>query len=218
MKINKEALRKPFNAELVKTLRKGGKPLSYVSGQHYVERANDAFGPDGWKFRILSVDRHGDDIVVRGVVALVGEPENAAFREQFGGAKVRKGMDLGDVYKTASTDCLKKCLSLFGIGRDLYSDDEFEAFDEGDVEEPDRPKEKKSEGAKRASSTQRKQLIAWSGNNRIKDSYRAAAARLVEDPDTTYDKAMEALEKLKEHAKKVDEEIAESAKREVMAR
>lgn len=38
-------------------------------------------------------------------------------------------LDIGNDFKSATTDCMKKCASLFGIGADVYEADEFMAIE-----------------------------------------------------------------------------------------
>ena len=38
-------------------------------------------------------------------------------------------LDIGNDFKAATTDCMKKCASLFGIGADVYEADEFQAIE-----------------------------------------------------------------------------------------
>lgn len=38
-------------------------------------------------------------------------------------------LDIGNDFKAATTDCMKKCASLFGIGADVYEADEFMAIE-----------------------------------------------------------------------------------------
>ena len=38
-------------------------------------------------------------------------------------------LDIGNDFKAATTDCMKKCASLFGIGADVYEADEFMAVE-----------------------------------------------------------------------------------------
>ena len=41
-------------------------------------------------------------------------------KTQYGQHTVAKNVPIGDAFKAASTDCLKKCASLFGVALDVY--------------------------------------------------------------------------------------------------
>lgn len=122
-----EILKKPFDQAEVKTRKAGGgRVLKYADGATYVRRLNEAFDHD-WKWTILSrercpeVGRDGkpapDELVVLGRLEAGG-----VVHEAFGGSTVGRGENLGDDWKSAATDALKKAASLFGIGLELYTD------------------------------------------------------------------------------------------------
>ena len=102
---------------------RGGVALSYVSGEQVVSRLNEVLGVGGWSFRVLRHDIHAeaDEAWVLGeLVAEIGE--RTVVRQQFGSQKVRRSrstgapLDLGFDLKGASTDAMKKCASLLGVG------------------------------------------------------------------------------------------------------
>ena len=129
---------------------RGGGTAKYVEGWRFVERLNQAFG-FLWGSRIANSIRDGDDIVVQGEISFKipgrtiirefpdGTKETVIFegieitKAQFGGAQVKrysrdgsgysKGdqMDLGNDYKAAGTDMLKKCAISMGMFQDVYS-------------------------------------------------------------------------------------------------
>lgn len=95
------------------------------------------FGFD-WDFRIKSKDVIEGYIVVEG--ALTGRVNGKPItKEQFGGAlikyktkmqggqkvKTEQPLDIGNDFKAAATDALKKCAAEFGICRDIYYSNEF---------------------------------------------------------------------------------------------
>jgi hypothetical protein len=111
----------PF--ELTFTDVRGGVPLQYVSGEQVVTRLNEVLGVDGWSFRVLrhDINAEADEAWALGeLVAEIGE--RTVVRQQFGSQKVRRSrstgapLDLGFDLKGASTDAMKKCASLMGVG------------------------------------------------------------------------------------------------------
>jgi len=84
-------------------------------------------------------------------------------KTQFGRSEVKfkkdsnDPLDFGNDMKAATSDCLKKCASLFGIGADVYEADEFMEIEIiGSLENSDRTKqtEKRIKAAKKALEAQ----------------------------------------------------------------
>jgi hypothetical protein len=111
----------PFDA--VFTDIRGGVELKYVTGEQVARRLNEVLGVGGWSFRILrhDINAEADEAWALGeLVADIGQRQ--VVRQQFGSQKLRRSratgapLDLGFDLKGASTDALKKCASLLGVG------------------------------------------------------------------------------------------------------
>lgn len=110
-------LTSPFKNE--KQLRKGGKDFTYIPTADVIDRLNAVLGTGEWSFE-CNAFRDGDWIVAHGRLEACG----GAY-EQYGGQEIatfssgdRKGhpVDLGDAYKSAGSDALKKCCQAIGLG------------------------------------------------------------------------------------------------------
>jgi len=120
---NRELLEKPFSPEQIKQ-RQGsfGQTLDYVSGYTVIERLNEAF-ESAWSFEIISHEIHQDEVVVIGKLSAEG-----IVKTQFGSSRITRAKETGDIIsladdlKSATTDALKKCATLFGVGLHLYAD------------------------------------------------------------------------------------------------
>jgi len=118
--MNRELLEKPFDKEQIKQ-RKGnfGDMIDYVETHTVIQRLNDAF--DGqWSFEILSQESTAGEVIVLGKLTADG-----VSKTQFGSNKIttsKQGevISMGDDWKAAGSDALKKSASLFGIGLHLY--------------------------------------------------------------------------------------------------
>jgi hypothetical protein len=97
--------------------------LSYITGEQVARRLNEVLGVGGWSFRILrhDINPEADEAWALGeLVAEIGE--RTVVRQQFGSQKLRRSrttgapLDLGFDLKGASTDAMKKCASLLGVG------------------------------------------------------------------------------------------------------
>lgn len=112
-------LSEPF-AETFKDTR-GGVELEYITGEQVISRLNEVLGVFGWDFEILENKSVEDEIVVLGQLS-VRHGNRVVIRQQFGSQKIKRRRDGGGLLdagfdaKGASTDALKKCASLFGVG------------------------------------------------------------------------------------------------------
>ena len=118
--MNRELLEKPFDKEQIKQ-RKGnfGDMIDYVETHTVIQRLNDSF--DGqWSFEILSQESTAGEVIVLSKLTADG-----VSKTQFGSNKIttsKQGevISMGDDWKAAGSDALKKSASLFGIGLHLY--------------------------------------------------------------------------------------------------
>ena len=120
----RDLLQKPFDASLVKKRRgPGGRNLSYVEVSHYIARLNEAFA-HAWSFEIVGRERIGDEVIVEARLTASGITKTG-----IGGASINRRRESGepvsvaDDIKAASSDALKRCCRLLGLGAELYSDD-----------------------------------------------------------------------------------------------
>ena len=126
----RELLQQPFDSALVKTRRgPNGKSLSYVEVSSYIVKLNEAFA-HAWSFEIVGRERIGDEIIVEarltaGGIIKTGVGGSSISRRRDGGEPV----SVADDIKAASSDALKRCCRLLGLGAELYSDDRAQTDD-----------------------------------------------------------------------------------------
>ena len=121
--MNRQLLEQTFSQEEIKQ-RDGsfGQTLNYVSGYTVIERLNQAF-ESLWSFEIVSHEIHQDEVIVIG--KLIAED---IVKTQFGSSRITKARETGEIVslsddlKSATTDSLKKCATLLGVGLHLYAD------------------------------------------------------------------------------------------------
>ena len=121
--MNRELLEKPFSPEEIKQ-RQGnfGQTLDYISGYTVIERLNEAF-EHLWSFEIVQHEIQQDEVIVIGKLTAEG-----IVKTQFGSSRITRAKDTGEIIsladdlKSATTDALKKCATLFGVGLHLYAD------------------------------------------------------------------------------------------------
>jgi hypothetical protein len=106
------ALAEPFpDSEIKHRPGRGGMSFSYVDARAVMQRLDDVLTPAGWDFTSSVIP--GTDIV-HGVLTVGG-----VVREDYG--YPNSDQDEEPV-KAASSDALKRCAVMFGIGRHLYTD------------------------------------------------------------------------------------------------
>lgn len=113
------ALSAPFPKEVERQLDKGGATLTYIPVSEVIVRLNDVFGPLGWSYTLVKCERDvlDPDFLVAHVSMTVGD----ITRDGVGGQKIKRTragdiLDLGDEYKGAVSDALKKAAQSFGVG------------------------------------------------------------------------------------------------------
>lgn len=130
-------IQSPTDPSLIKTRKSGKTDLSYVSGDIVTRILNKAFRYK-WSFYILetrvveSQDKSNKYkpeeqpvpqlpvIQVHGRLVVPGW----GIREQWGAQPLSGGSDVQEhAFKSAATDAMKKCASMFGIALDLYGKD-----------------------------------------------------------------------------------------------
>lgn len=124
---------------------KGGGQWAYISGGYVRKVLNLMFGWN-WDFEIMEdKEVHGHIVVLGRLTVRTGGA--TITKTQYGdkdivyendyldngnGGKVKKKsdrvLDIGNDYKAAATDALKKCAAEFGIGADVYNKEEFRAI------------------------------------------------------------------------------------------
>lgn len=130
---------------------KGGGNWTYVKASYVRKVLDSVFGFD-WSFEIetslseaFEVAKMTGSVVVKGKLTCNVIDDRGSVRsiikQQFGRADVKwkKGygpndsagadhpqpLDIGNDFKAATSDCLKKCASLMGVAADVYEADEF---------------------------------------------------------------------------------------------
>lgn len=125
----------PTNPTWIQKKSVGGKQLSYVSGTTVTRILNKAFSYC-WSFYILEtrivqsedkIDKKSGVVTPQsGVVQVHGRlvVPGMGVREQWGAQPLSGGSDVQEhAFKSAATDAMKKCASLFGVTLDLYGDE-----------------------------------------------------------------------------------------------
>jgi len=126
-----DALSTWFPRELESTRKVGGTTLTYIPVSEVIARTNEVLGLN-WSYRTVSAERFtdeaGDWVVAHVEVTVVLADGRTVTRDGYGGQDVSrmkngKYVDLGNEYKGAVSDALKKALMSFGVQLYLSRDD-----------------------------------------------------------------------------------------------
>ena len=143
---------------------KGGGNWTYVKVS-YIRKVLDSISGFNWDFDIETslaeaweVAKLTKQVVVKGKLSIRVKHDGqwvTIVKTQFGRADVKfkknstETLDIGNDFKSATSDCLKKCASLLGIAADVYESDEFQEISVTDPEEKKSQVNKLVEKAKR---------------------------------------------------------------------
>jgi len=131
-----QQLAENFPDGMERTVNKGGTALTYIPVSEVTNRLNKVLGVDKWSFTIIRCERDSidPDFVVAHVRIEYFMTEFATIsRDGFGGQKIKRNkqgqiLDLGDEFKGAISDALKKAAQTLGVGLYLArSEDAIEA-------------------------------------------------------------------------------------------
>jgi hypothetical protein len=120
--MNRELLERPFLPEQIRQRKGRNGVLDYVEGHSVIQRLNEAL-EGAWSFEIVHHEIREEEVVVIGRLTAEGITKMA-----FGGSQVTREREsgalvsIGDDLKAASTDGLKKCATLLGVGLHLYAE------------------------------------------------------------------------------------------------
>ncbi len=123
---------------------KGGGEWEYVTGGYMKKVLNLMFGWD-WDFEVLSKEIAFGEVVVLGKLTCRSGGKQI-IKTQFGNKEViykkqpanskeeKQPLSIGNDYKAACTDALKKCAAEIGIAADIYNKLDFNEVDVRDSE------------------------------------------------------------------------------------
>ncbi len=157
----KKVLDARLDPKLIKTRTVGNTKLDYIGGHTVIRLLNEAFMLK-WSFEIVTEDivpsqpklnkyaKAGQDPLEAQppVVKVLGRLTVPGYgiKEQYGSKVLIGGASEQEAaFKSASTDALKKCATLFGIGLELYDDD--------DAEQPGAPSQNTSSQSNKPSTS-----------------------------------------------------------------
>jgi hypothetical protein len=120
-------LSEPFPKQVLGSLKKGSASLTYVPIAEVVTRLNAVLGVGGWSCTTIRAERDTLDpdwIIAHVRLTLIRDNGSVVSFDGHGGQSIKrtkegKIVDLGDEFKGAESDALKKAASRLGVGLDL---------------------------------------------------------------------------------------------------
>lgn len=136
-KSQQDSLKEPFPREALRELKKQGKTLTYVPVSEVIARLNNVLGTGKWNIieSVAQLDSNHPDWVIAKVTIRASVDGVMTTRIGWGGQQVkmkRDGsgpLDLGDEFKGATSDALKKAAQALGVGLDLARDEDMLALE-----------------------------------------------------------------------------------------
>jgi hypothetical protein len=126
-------LSEPFPREMERQLKKGGTSLTYIPVSEVITRLNKTLGVDGWSYEVIKCERDTLDpefIVAHVRLSVMGNDKfGYVTRDGIGGQKIKRTkagdiVDLGDEFKGAVSDALKKAAQALGVALYLARSEE----------------------------------------------------------------------------------------------
>lgn len=116
-------LSEPFPQEMERSLNKGGTNLTYIPVSEVINRLNKVLGVDKWSFTVIRCERDAldpDFIVAHVRLEYSISDSRSVARDGIGGQKIKRTkqggiVDLGDEFKGAISDALKKAAQTLGV-------------------------------------------------------------------------------------------------------
>lgn len=117
-------LSEPFPQEMEKVINKGGVNLTYIPVSEVITRLNKVLGVDKWSYTVVKCERDATDadfVIAHVRLEYFVTEFNVITRDGIGGQKVKRTktgqiLDLGDEFKGAISDALKKAAQTLGVG------------------------------------------------------------------------------------------------------
>lgn len=127
-----QQLAEPFPREMERTVNKSGTSLTYLPIAEVITRVNKVIGVGKWSSQVVNVQRDAIDpdwVIAHVRVTLTNNDGTQAHYDGVGGQQVKRKktgdiVDLGDEFKGAVSDALKKALQQIGIGLYLARTDD----------------------------------------------------------------------------------------------
>ncbi len=128
-------LSEQFPREMERTLNKGGTNLTYIPVSEVINRLNKVLGVENWSFKIVRCERDAIDpefVVAHVQIDWFSKTPHGLLtvsRDGIGGQKIKRTkqgtiVDLGDEFKGAISDALKKAAQTLGVGLYLARSDD----------------------------------------------------------------------------------------------
>ncbi len=100
----------------------GGMTFDYVTPATVIDILNEAFDYQ-WDMRVFDSRREDSTVIVGIELQVQGEDGALVVKQQFGCCEITRGLGVGEAFKGAASDALKKTATLFGVALELYQDD-----------------------------------------------------------------------------------------------
>ncbi len=118
-----EVIKRRLPPEKIKQRPGGaGMTFDYVTPDVVIDILNEAFEYQ-WDSRVFDSKREESTVIVGIELTVRSEDGTPVVKQQYGSCEITRGLGVGEAFKGAASDGLKKSATLFGVALELYQDD-----------------------------------------------------------------------------------------------
>ena len=100
----------------------GGMTFDYITPDVVIDILNEAFDYQ-WDSRVFDSKREESTVIVGIELTVRSEDGTPVVKQQYGSCEITRGLGVGEAFKGAASDGLKKSATLFGVALELYQDE-----------------------------------------------------------------------------------------------
>ena len=100
----------------------GGMTFDYITPDVVIDILNEAFDHQ-WDSRVFDSKREESTVIVGIELTVRSEDGTPVVKQQYGSCEITRGLGVGEAFKGAASDGLKKAATLFGVALELYQDE-----------------------------------------------------------------------------------------------
>jgi len=100
----------------------GGMTFDYITPDVVIDILNEAFDHQ-WDSRVFDSKREESTVIVGIELTVRSEDGTPVVKQQYGSCEITRGLGVGEAFKGAASDGLKKSATLFGVALELYQDE-----------------------------------------------------------------------------------------------
>lgn len=114
-------LKEPVNPSLISQKKVGGKIIDYISWFGYCNLLDERVGLGNWEWSIVNMTTTDNRLFITGKLTIYGD--DRSLSQMATGTEILNCSSYGDPSSNAEAMCFRRCISKFGLSRDLWDKD-----------------------------------------------------------------------------------------------